>query len=182
MYMPCCSDCSACRGRCTRHPPSASSRKTSVSNSIPFCTAGLSLSSTARRRRWATSAPRSSSPPEAAPIQDFKQTGHKQENVRDERRSRTPPVHHRHRRRPAEDGRRYGLRRSPADGLLSGALHEQGRKRCACPAGRTIVHRHAQAGGGEPAFWSYQSGSYRNRPDWVLPAEGRTSSRTTFSE
>jgi len=22
---------------------------------------------------------------------------------------------------------------------------------------------------GEPAFWSYQSGSYRNRPDWVLP-------------
>ena len=23
--------------------------------------------------------------------------------------------------------------------------------------------------GGEPAFWSYQSGSYRSRPDWVLP-------------
>jgi len=22
---------------------------------------------------------------------------------------------------------------------------------------------------GEPAFWSYQSGSYKNRPDWVLP-------------
>ena len=27
----------------------------------------------------------------------------------------------------------------------------------------------AQEGAGEPAFWSYQSGSYRNRPDWVLP-------------
>ena len=24
-------------------------------------------------------------------------------------------------------------------------------------------------GGGEPAFWSYQSGSYEKRPDWVLP-------------
>jgi alpha-galactosidase len=27
----------------------------------------------------------------------------------------------------------------------------------------------AGPGGGEPAFWSYQSGSYENRPDWVLP-------------
>ena len=27
----------------------------------------------------------------------------------------------------------------------------------------------AKEGQGEPAFWSYQSGSYRNRPDWVLP-------------
>ena len=27
----------------------------------------------------------------------------------------------------------------------------------------------AQAGAGEPAFWSYQSGSYEPRPDWVLP-------------
>ena len=27
----------------------------------------------------------------------------------------------------------------------------------------------AQEGAGEPAFWSYQSGSYKNRPDWVLP-------------
>jgi len=25
------------------------------------------------------------------------------------------------------------------------------------------------AGAEEPAFWSYQSGSYRNRPDWILP-------------
>ena len=24
-------------------------------------------------------------------------------------------------------------------------------------------------GGGQPAFWSYQSGSYENRPDWLLP-------------
>jgi alpha-galactosidase len=33
-------------------------------------------------------------------------------------------------------------------------------------------HRHsinAQEGGREPAFWSYQSGSYQKRPDWVLP-------------
>ena len=27
----------------------------------------------------------------------------------------------------------------------------------------------AAQGGGEPAFWSYQSGSYEKRPDWVLP-------------
>ncbi len=27
----------------------------------------------------------------------------------------------------------------------------------------------APPGGAEPAFWSYQSGSYENRPDWVLP-------------
>jgi len=27
----------------------------------------------------------------------------------------------------------------------------------------------ADPGGGEPAFWSYQSGSYEKRPDWVLP-------------
>ncbi|MDE2250369.1 MAG: alpha-galactosidase [Gammaproteobacteria bacterium] len=26
-----------------------------------------------------------------------------------------------------------------------------------------------QAGGREPAFWSYQSASYENRPDWLLP-------------
>ena len=27
----------------------------------------------------------------------------------------------------------------------------------------------AKEGAGEPAFWSYQSGSYEKRPDWVLP-------------
>src|SRR5690348_4424313 len=27
----------------------------------------------------------------------------------------------------------------------------------------------AGRGSGEPAFWSYQSGSYEKRPDWVLP-------------
>lgn len=27
----------------------------------------------------------------------------------------------------------------------------------------------APAGGGEPAFWSFQSGSYPKRPDWILP-------------
>ncbi|MGA8184140.1 MAG: glycoside hydrolase family 36 protein, partial [Terriglobia bacterium] len=27
----------------------------------------------------------------------------------------------------------------------------------------------AGSGSGEPAFWSYQSGSYEKRPDWVLP-------------
>jgi alpha-galactosidase len=27
----------------------------------------------------------------------------------------------------------------------------------------------ASAGSGEPTFWSYQSGSYEKRPDWVLP-------------
>jgi alpha-galactosidase len=27
----------------------------------------------------------------------------------------------------------------------------------------------AQSGGGSPAFWSYQTGSYEKRPNWVLP-------------
>src|SRR5271163_1841355 len=27
----------------------------------------------------------------------------------------------------------------------------------------------AQHGGGQPAFWSYQSGSYEKRPNWLLP-------------
>jgi alpha-galactosidase len=30
-------------------------------------------------------------------------------------------------------------------------------------------HAIAAAGSGQPAFWSYQSGSYEKRPDWVLP-------------
>ncbi|HEX5411579.1 MAG TPA: glycoside hydrolase family 36 protein [Terriglobia bacterium] len=29
----------------------------------------------------------------------------------------------------------------------------------------------AEQGSGDPAFWSYQSGSYEKRPDWVLPLE-----------
>jgi alpha-galactosidase len=33
----------------------------------------------------------------------------------------------------------------------------------------SIMAAEGTAGGGEPAFWSLQSGSYRNRPDWVLP-------------
>ena len=40
------------------------------------------------------------------------------------------------------------------------------------PVGGWTSHHYSIAAGpaaGEPAFWSYQSGSYRNRPDWVLP-------------
>jgi len=40
------------------------------------------------------------------------------------------------------------------------------------PVGGWTSHRYSIAAGpaaAEPAFWSYQSGSYRNRPDWVLP-------------
>ena len=45
----------------------------------------------------------------AAPIQNFNLTGHKVENVRDERRPRTPPVHYGNFRRLAKDGGRDGL-------------------------------------------------------------------------
>ena len=31
------------------------------------------------------------------------------------------------------------------------------------------LFRSTPTGSAEPAFWSYQSGSYRNRPDWVMP-------------
>ena len=33
----------------------------------------------------------------------------------------------------------------------------------------------AQAGAAQPAFWSYQSGSYQKRPNWILPLHARFS-------
>ena len=35
--------------------------------------------------------------------------------------------------------------------------------------GWTNHHYSVLSNGGEPAFWSFQSGSYSKRPDWVLP-------------
>src|SRR5262249_40222575 len=35
--------------------------------------------------------------------------------------------------------------------------------------GQNVYSIAARPADGEPAFWSYQSGSYEKRPDWVLP-------------
>jgi alpha-galactosidase len=103
-------------------------------------------------------------------IRDFQATSSKQENIRDKRGSG---------HRLSMTGVSGGLRKTivvtiydemPRMAFLEarytnrghGALHING----------WTNHSYvipAAPGGGDPAFWSYQSGSYRNRPDWVLP-------------
>ena len=61
--------------------------------------------------------------------------------------------------------------RFPGDGVLQGPVHEPGQGRYAgSPDGRTTTIRLPRAqDGSSPAFWSYESGSYQRRPDWVMP-------------
>jgi alpha-galactosidase len=101
---------------------------------------------------------------------DFTQSSHKQENVRDQRG---------HGRRLTLTGVSGDLQKVVAvtvydeiprmafyqvryTNKTSNALRVSGWTNHAYTIG-------AAADGGDPAFWSYQSGSYRNRPDWVLP-------------
>src|SRR5205823_7319824 len=106
-----------------------------------------------------------------AVIRDFPQTGRKQETVRDERGR----------------GRRLSLTGTASGGLqksVSVTVYDEfprmaffqvrytNRSRAALRISGWTNHAYAitaSEGAGEPAFWSYQSGSYRNRPDWVLP-------------
>jgi alpha-galactosidase len=103
-------------------------------------------------------------------IRDFTQTAQKSENVRDER------------------GRGRRLTLSGVSGSLQKTVvvtvyddvprmaffQVRYTNKASSPARVAGWTNHsysiaAREGGGEPAFWSYQPGSYRNRPDWLLP-------------
>jgi alpha-galactosidase len=105
----------------------------------------------------------------ASPIQDFKLSGHKLENVRDELG---------HGRRLSITGTSSGLQKTVVvtvyDEIPRMAffrVHYVNQSDAALRVtGWTNNHYSITAAGtDEPAFWSYQSGSYRNRPDWVMP-------------
>ena len=103
-------------------------------------------------------------------IRDFTQTSHKQENVRDERGRG---------RRLVLTGRAGGLQKTvvvtvydetPRTAFFQ--VRYTNKARDTLHISGWTNHSYtidAPAGGVEPVFWSYQSGSYRNRPDWVLP-------------
>ena len=104
-----------------------------------------------------------------SPIQDFKQSGHKMENVRDELG---------HGRRLSITGISSGLQKTVVvtvyDEIPRMAffqVHYLNQSDAALRVTGWTNNRYSitAAGTDEPAFWSYQSGSYRNRPDWVLP-------------
>jgi alpha-galactosidase len=94
-------------------------------------------------------------------IQDFTQTGHKLEKGR----------------RLSLTGKAGGLEKTVVVTIDNNAPRMAFFQVRYTNKGREPMHisgwtNHAYsitATGGEPAFWSYQSGSYRNRPDWVLP-------------
>src|SRR4051794_31991238 len=104
-----------------------------------------------------------------SPIQDFTLTSQKRDEVRDERG---------HGRRLTITGKAGGLQKTVAltayDAIPRMIFY---RVRYTNQSGSAIRltgwtnNRYSvdAKGSAEPAFWSYQSGSYRNRPDWVLP-------------
>ena len=105
----------------------------------------------------------------ASPIQDFTLSGHKQENVRDELG---------HGRRLSITGVSGGLQKTVVvtvyDEIPRMAffqVHYWNKSDDALRVTGWTNNRYTitAAGSDEPAFWSYQSGSYPNRPDWVLP-------------
>jgi alpha-galactosidase len=105
----------------------------------------------------------------ASPIQDFKLSGHKVETVRDELG---------HGRRLSITGTSGGLQKTVVVTVYDEVprmaffqVHYLNRSAEALSLkGWTNNHYSVTAAGTEePAFWSYQSGSYRNRPDWVMP-------------
>src|ERR1041384_3120615 len=105
-----------------------------------------------------------------ATIADFNQTAHKEENVRDERGRG---------RRLTLTGASGGLQKTvivtiydenPRMAFYQVRYTQKGTTELRVSAWTNHAYSIAAAdGAGEPAFWSYQSGSYRNRPDWVLP-------------
>ena len=104
-----------------------------------------------------------------SPIQDFKLTGHKQENVRDELG---------HGRRLSITGISGGLQKTvvvtvydeiPRMAFFQVHYMNQSDEPLRVTGWTNNRYSITAAGSDEPAFWSYQSGSYRNRPDWVLP-------------
>ena len=105
----------------------------------------------------------------ASPIQDFKLSGHKLENVRDELG---------HGRRLSITGISGGLQKTvvvtvydeiPRMAFFQVHYLNQSDEALRVTGWTNNRYSITAAGSDEPAFWSYQSGSYRNRPDWVLP-------------
>ena len=105
----------------------------------------------------------------AAPIQNFNLTGHKFENVRDETG---------HGRRLTITGSSGGLQKTvvvtvydevPRMAFFQVHYLNQSEEALRLTGWTNNRYTMTAAGSDEPAFWSYQSGSYRNRPDWVLP-------------
>ena len=105
----------------------------------------------------------------ASPIQDFKQSGHKVENVRDQLG---------HGRRLSITGISSGLQKTvvvtvydeiPRMAFFQVHYLNQSAETLRVTGWTNNRYSITAAGTDEPAFWSYQSGSYRNRPDWVLP-------------
>jgi alpha-galactosidase len=103
-------------------------------------------------------------------IEEFTLSGHKQQSVRDELG---------HGRRLSITGIAGAVQKTvlvtvydefPRMAFFQVRYTNRGKD--ALPVSGWTNHRYsitAASGAGEPAFWSYQSGSYRNRPDWVLP-------------
>ena len=105
----------------------------------------------------------------ASPIQDFKQSGHKTENVRDQLG---------HGRRLSITGISSGLQKTvvvtvydemPRMAFFQVHYLNQSAETLRVTGWTNNRYTITAAGTDEPAFWSYQSGSYQNRPDWVLP-------------
>ena len=88
------------------------------------------------------------------------------------RARRRSPRHPDRPRRPHREARRGdGLRRARRAGCsCASATPTKATRRSRTLAGPAIATCSTpSAGPTEPAFWSYQSGSYEKRPDWVLP-------------
>ncbi|PWT88141.1 MAG: alpha-galactosidase, partial [Proteobacteria bacterium] len=107
-----------------------------------------------------------------APLQDFHLTGHKQENVRDDRG---------HGRRLTITGTAAGLQKRvvvtvydeiPRMAFYQVRYTNQSDHELKLSGWANNRYSVQAEGAAEPAFWSYQPGSYRNRPDWILPLKG----------
>jgi alpha-galactosidase len=105
----------------------------------------------------------------ASPIQDFALGAQKRENVRDVRGRG---------RRLTITGKANGLEKTVTVTVYDEfprmaffQVHYRNQSDSALHLTGWTNNRYTvdAAGAAEPAFWSYQSGSYKNRPDWVMP-------------
>jgi alpha-galactosidase len=106
--------------------------------------------------------------PELA-VQDFALAGQKRENVRDPRG---------HGRRLTITGKAAGLEKTvaitvydefPRMAFFQVRYRNQSGAAIHLTGWTNNRYTVDSAGAGEPEFWSYQSGSYKNRPDWIMP-------------
>ena len=104
-----------------------------------------------------------------APIQDFTLTAHRTQNVRDELG---------HGRQLTVTGAAGALQKTvtvtvyderPRMAFFQAHYANKGREELRITGWTNNRYTVNAEGEREPAFWSYQSGSYKNRPDWILP-------------